>query len=398
MKNTEKFPSPSQQKKMKPAPVAGSDIIGLIGDWMGTGKKYINYTPAEIYRGKKWFVSYRYRNPESRKLVRFKVYKDINRKKGADREEYAELLRKGINEVLRRGYNPFHKEPLQVAVKNWTLVQGLNYFKQHLYDRGLRQRTIQSYETVLKMLYRELDSIKNEPIDSITRHQITTALRNAKSGTNKRTKRKWSNSTYNNNITSVRAIFGFLIQEDITAFNPARYVKKLPESITKHRYFDDATFKRIKEKADHELLEFMMFLYHTGTRPAEARQLTSEHILVERKLLFIPAHISKNKKDDYVPLTDYVLKNYTTPGRLFPRSINFYGQKFRKVKKALRLDDDFTLYSIKATRAIHLAQDGADPYTIMNLFRHSGLDITMNYLRDLGVALNREATTKGIRF
>jgi hypothetical protein len=93
-----------------------------------------------------------------------------------------------------------------------------------------------------------------------------------------------------------------------------------------------------------------------------------------------------------------VLQNYQQKGRLFKHQVNYYGEKFRKLKESLEIHKDFTLYSIKSTRAIHLAQDGADPYTIMQLFRHSGLDITMSYLRDLGININREATEKGIRF
>jgi site-specific recombinase XerD len=76
---------------------------------------------------------------------------------------------------------------------------------------------------------------------------------------------------------------------------------------------------------------------------------------------------------------------------IFGSSVNYFTQKFTKLKKQLSLPKEVTMYAIKHTRAIHLAQDGADPYSIMQLFRHSGLDITMAYLRDLGVNVNRQA-------
>jgi site-specific recombinase XerD len=389
MENALIISSPSQLDKVKPVAEAG---FSFLDSFSGKSAAMRNYKPATIYKGQRWYIQYSFKDPSTNKFKRFKVYEDINRKKGSEQEEYAQLLKDAINYGLKNGYNPFVKDTLQVAVKNWTLIQGLNYFKQHLQNRGLRKRTIQSYESVLRMLYKELDSIKNENIKDVTKNHITSALRNAKN------KNTWSNTTYNNNVTFSKAIFNFLIDEEILEVNPTARIKPLPQQITKHKYFDDATWKKIKENADPELMSFIMFLYHTGTRPNEARQLTSENILRDRKLLKIPAFISKNKKDDYVPLTDYVLTNYVQKGRLFKYQINYYGKKFRKLKKDLGLSSDHTLYSIKATRAIHLANDGADPYTIMQLFRHSGLDITMSYLRDLGININREATEKGIRF
>jgi integrase len=349
------------------------------------------YKLASIYRGKSWYVEYSFKDPSTGKFKRFKIKEDLNRiKDKEEKERYADQLRQAINLNLKEGYDPFKKK-LVVAVKNWTLVQGLNKFKTDLPNRGLRKRTIQSYESVLRMLYKYSAPIANENIKEIKKQQIQQVLMNAK--------KKWSNTTYNNNLTFTKAIFSYLVDHEILETNPAERIKPLPQTITKHRYFDEKTFKKIKENADPDLLSFIMFLYHTGTRPNEARQLTHENILIDRKLLFIPASISKNKKDDYVPLTDYILKNYgSKTGNLFNGSVNYYGRMFAKLKKKLGFHKDITLYAVKHSRAIHLAQDGADPYTIMNLFRHSGLDVTMSYLRDLGINLNREATTKGLKF
>jgi len=383
--------SPSQLRQdleIQPVKNDGFKFLDYITDKTKTLMK--PYKPAEIHRGKQWFVYFSYLNQTTQKFKRYKVYENINRYKGDEKEKYAELLKQAVNLALKEGFNPV--VPKLGTVKNWTLIQGLNLFKQNLENRGLRKRSIQSYQSVLRMLYAETESIKNEPIKEITKQQISKLLLSAKS------RNTWSNTTFNNNLTFTKAIFNYLIDQEILEVNPAERIKPLPQTITKHRYFDDKTFEKIKEKCDKELLDFIMFLYHTGTRPNEARQLYDHHILRERKLLLIPASISKNKKDDYVPLSDYVLANYQQKGRLFKHQVNYYGEKFRKLKESLELLKDYTLYSIKATRAIHLAQDGADPYTIMQLFRHSGLDITMSYLRDLGININREATEKGIRF
>ena len=66
-------------------------------------------------------------------------------------------------------------------------------------------------------------------------------------------------------------------------------------------------------------------------------------------------------------------------------------EKFREVKKELGLHKDYTLYSTKHTSAMAMAKRNVPPYAMMKFFRHSSLDITMHYLKDLGLDVSREA-------
>lgn len=390
MQTAKNTASPSQLISPEPAPVAGFSFLTKYGDKMGTKVKYRHYKPARLYdKGAKWFVYYSYLNPETGKMQRFKVYENINSIKDiGDKREYAMLLKQAVNMELSTGFNPWEENELKVAAKKWTLVQGINYFKQNLHTRGLRKRSIQTYESVIRFMYEAFQDVLQKDIQEITRQQIDNGLRNIY------IKKKWSNTTFNNNLTFVRSIFNYLIEADILQSNPAVKIKPLPENITKNKYFDDVTFKKIKDNADPELLEFLLFLYHTGTRPNEARQLTYEHINHDSRLLMVPASISKNKKDDYVPLSQYILDKYKGEGLIFGTPVNYYSKKFNALKSKLGLPAGVNLYSIKHTRAVHLAQDGASPYAIMQLFRHSSLDITMRYLTGLGLTVNREAADK----
>ena len=382
--------SPSQHEATEPATIAGFSFLKHYGDKMGTKIKYGHYKPAKLYdKGVKWFVYYSYLNPETGRMQRFKVYENLNYIEDlTEKRQQGELMVKAVNYGLSTGWNPFRRKELVSYVKNWTLNQGLNYFKQKLITRGLRKRSIQTYESVLRMLQEGMRPMLNEDINTLTKQKILFALSTVAD------KKSWSNSTFNNNLTFVRSIFNFLIEADILKDNPAAKIKPMPESISRNKYFGDATFDKIKKNADPALLDFILFLYHTGTRPNEARQLRYENINYESKLLLVPAGISKNKKDDYVPLSEYILNKYKGEGLIFGTSVNYYSQKFNELKKKLKLPADVNLYSVKHTRAIHLAQDGASPYAIMQLFRHSSLEITMKYLRDLGLTVNREAADK----
>lgn len=379
---------PSQPQDTKPASVAGFSFIDNYGGQNGFDMKYVNYRLSKLSKGKKWYVSFSFKNPKTGKFQKFKVYENINRIKDLDeRKEYGKDLMAAVNRALREGFNPFVKRFTKEVQKTWTLGQGLNYFKQKLGERGLRKRTIQSYQSVLKMLYKNLAPLLRQDIKEITKNNIKAALSN----------NKWSNTTYNNNLTFTKAIFNFLIDTEILKENPAQRIKPLPETISKHRYFDNETWNKIKEQCPTDLLEFILFLYHTGMRPNEARQIKYEHIQGDK--LLIPATISKNRKEAFIPLSKYMIEKYKTgSGFIFGTSVNHYSKKFLELRRKLKLSDEFTLYSIKATRAIHLAEAGASPYSIMSLFRHSSLEMTMKYLRGLGLNLNREAAEKGIRF
>lgn len=377
------YPLPSQNQPVKPATRQRFSFFNDLTKTMGT--KYLTYRPAKIYRGKKWFVYYSFRHEN--KFHRFKVYEEINRVPLDEREKYAKNLVEAINYHLEKGFDPFEQE-MTVAVRNWTLVQGFNYFKQNLGSRGLRERSKKTYGSVLKFLYKYLAPVLNEDITKITKHHIGAAFRKAQ------TERKWTNSTYNNYITFTRTIFNFLINEEILTENPCK-IKYLPENFKRHKYFSDEVFNKIKENAPSELLRFMMFLYHTGTRPNEAAQLKYEHINRDRKILFVPASISKTRKDGQVPIGDYILDNYKGTGLIFNAPDRHFTRMFFKLKKKLKLNEDTTMYACKHTAAIKMAKNGVPMFSMMQFFRHNNLATTEAYLRGLGLELSWDAA-KGL--
>lgn len=379
MKSEYVYPLPLENTALKLNTSKGFSFFSKISNVKGT--KYITYRPAKIYQGKKWFVEYYFRDPETQKFERFKVYENLNRiKDPKEKLKFAEQLRDAVNYHLENGFDPFQQE-MTVAVRNWTLVQGLNYFKQNLGNRGLRERSIKLYGSVLKALYKYLGPVLNEDIKKITRNHIQSAFRKGQN------EKKWTNSTYNNYITFTRTIFNFLKDEGLVDENPAK-IKHLPETFKRHKYFSPELFEKIKTNADPELLRFMMFLYHTGLRPSEAMQMKYENINREKKTLFVPAAISKNRKDASVPIGEYILENYQGTGKIFHDYDRHYTKKFAKLKKQLKLDRDTTLYGVKHTAAITMAKNGVAPYAMMQFFRHSNLNTTMSYLRGLDLDLS----------
>lgn len=377
----------------KPAPRAGSGLRGLIGDKMKNAK-YINYKPARIHNEGKWFVYYSYRDPDSMKFVRFKIYKDLNRiPDPKERSAQAEYLATSINELLAEGYNPFNDKPLEVSSKRFTVFQALHFWKSRIEQTSERKKTGQSYGIIKNHLTKSFPKV-HEPLDSITKHDYSDFLLRLKK------KEELSNRTYNNYLAFSKTFFNFCVEAGYIEKNPIQSLKELPTLAKKNKYFDDETFEKLKRHALPDLRFFLEFLYETGMRPGEARQMQYKHIQDNR--LFVPASISKNKRDEYVPLSasfaeklkgkpdEYIFKGKRSP----MVSTKQFGEQFTELKKELGLDKDQNLYSIKHTRAVHLARQGASPYEIMNLFRHVSLEDTQRYLRDLGLEINRNVVEK----
>lgn len=387
MKSALVYPIPLDTNPYKRLTPNRFRFLNSNGDKLQTA--YISYRPAKIYRGKKWFIYYSFRHEG--KFHRFKVYEDINRVPLSEREAYAKTLRDAVNEHLKKGFDPFEQE-LKIEVRNWTLVQGLNYWKQNVGSRGLRERSVKLYGTALDFLYKYLTPVMNEDINKITKANIQTAFRKAQ------TERKWTNSTYNNYITFTRTIFNFLVHEEILTVNPCK-VKPLPENFKRHKPFSKEVWDKISKNAEPDLLDFLMFQYHTAIRPNEAMQLYDSDFLLDRKILHVKSSVSKTNKERFVPLTDYVVKNYSTrKGKLFDYKDRYFSRKFSKLKRTLKLSMDYTMYSIKPTRALHLVEDGVSIYFIMQLFGHSNPMTTMAYLRDIGASVDMNLVEKGIKF
>jgi integrase len=368
---------------------------------------YIHYKPARlVHTSTRSYVEYWYRVPEElypkykKEWRRFRVFEDINRNKN---DEYAKRLLRAVKEQLQAGYNPFKQElPYFLAPevdKAWSLNTGLDKFIEYCHYKGLRPGSIRSYQTLInffKEYYLKGNKIY-EPVDSFTKDDLKTFFSYYKK------ENKWSNHTYNNYVTFAKAIFNWFVKEEIISKSPV-VVEVLPVHVVSHKYFTDEVLGKLKvelTKHDPYLWEFIQFTYLTTLRPkSETRFLQNKHILWERKLLFVPAHISKTNTDRFVPLGDEVLKllenrkrqpvDYYIFGGEKPHSTNYMTNRFKPFKDKLKLEEGFTIYGAKHTRVIHLKSDGVPDADIMSLTGHTSYESYSKYLRDLGLTVNAE--------
>lgn len=382
--------------------------------------KYITYKPPRVVKTKtRWYVEYWYLVPVELKdkykkeYVRFRVFEDINRYKT---DEYANLLKTNVELVLAGGYNPFAPE-LEDATKEimpgeWSLSFGLDRFIEACREKKLRKKTIESYTTTINILneYFYKDNRIFKPLSTFQKKDFKELLLTYKK------RNKWEANTYNGKLSNLGIIFRWFVKEEHLNKNPVFGIEPLKASVNRHKYYDEATARKLKEmisKADPYLYSFVEFIYYTAIRPkSEARFLQIKHILFDRKLIHVPGNIAKNDKGDFIPMDEALIEllqhlqgmdpNLYIWGTFGPAKKptgqNLFASHYKPYKDKLGLGPDYTIYGWKHTRAIDLVIAGADPYDIMRLFRHSSLEQTMIYLRDLGLTDYSDVLMKGKKF
>lgn len=384
-----------RENVLKPAIDAGFRFMDIYHS-QGIAMKFVHFKPPKLVKGKHhWYVEYYYKNSEN-KWVRFKVYEEINIHRS---EEYNQLLLEAVQKNLESGFNPFElKKKPAIAPTEWSLNKALDEFIRHCQDKGLRPKSVTTYNESVRMLkeYFLPNNQIYQPVTAFTRQHFQ------KFGSDMSDKKKWKNSTYNKRMENIRTIFHWFEKEGKVEKNPMIGIESKKTLATRHKYFSTETLQKLKDltaEKDPYIRSFLEFLYYTCIRPkSEARLLQIKHILFDRQMIVVPGEISKNKKTEYVPMDPELSKNLihlqAFPSEYFiwgkkgpeaqPAPANYFGNRFKPFKDELGLGEDYTMYGMKHTRAIDLANAGVDPYAIMKLCRHSGLDVTMAYLRDLG--------------
>lgn len=414
------MPSPVPgTEKSKPAPMAGFRFLKTDSATI-VPQKYITYRPPRVVKTKaRWYVEYWYRVPAelrhmyNKVFYRFRVFEDINRYKT---DEYAGLLKDAVLLALQDGLNPFQDELDSLAPETssteWSLNFGLKQFKEHCIEKGLRKKTIESYTSTINVLteYFYRDNRIFQSLSLFIKQDFKDLM------THYKKLNGWEPKTYNGYLSNMGIIFNWFVKEDKLMKSPLTGIETKKVTPNRHKYYDKRTADKLKAdilKADPYLYSFIEFIYYTATRPkSEARLLKIKHILFDRMLIHIPGHIAKNKVDAYIPMDESLaaslkhLENLnpelfiwgTTGPAILPAGQNHFANHFKPFKDRMGLSIDYTIYGFKHTRAIDLVTAGANPYDIMRLFRHSSLDMTMKYLRDLGLTDFSDILKKGKKF
>ncbi len=386
--------------------------------------------PIDHDMTKTWYIKYYVWDIGREELVRRRVLKpelaDIHTLE--ERLHFAAQCIEEINSTLASGaFQETEKREKDDGIevynfRGYTLINALDFVITRKTEFDKREEgTIKEYEATKTTI---LDFFESSKIDSKIR------LREVKPNfVNRyldylRLVRKVGPKTYNCRIAIMRASINTLMSLDDSLFkkNPFIGIPRLKVTTHKHAAYNNDQLLLIRDslikKKEHHVLFFIQCIYFTLARPKELRHLKVGHIdMTLRRILFVGEH-AKTDIEDYVPIPDefakvieesgvlkyppnlYVFSNHDkkahTPG---PSTvgINVFYKRIVKHLESLglrELNPNYNLYSFKHSGAIALYLATKDPYLVMKMCRHTTLEQTMEYLRELGMFIQNKELNK----
>lgn len=270
----------------------------------------------------------------------------------------------------------------------------LNEFKNYLLiDKKYSNATIDTYTHNLEK-YFEYMKQNNKSLKDIKATDIREYMAYLKQN-------KCSTRTINNNLSSLRSFYRFLIIEKYLVTDPLEHIEtpKLRKSLPKVLSTDEVKLLLdvdLKDKYSYRNKAMLELMYATGLRISELVSLKIHDIDFDMALL---RTIGKGNKERIIPIGDYALyylNVYLNEYRdqLIKRDYNDYLFLNNRGKKISRqafynivqdlaitknIKTEFSPHTLRHSFATHLLDKGADIKSISEMLGHSSLETTQIY-------------------
>lgn len=364
---------------------------------------------------KRWYVDYRAWDVSKEVLVRVRQFEPLNREKNrARRMELADHMVRVINGQLRAG-KCLGKDKISHYAKfdfrKSTVAVAINFFLEQKKIDGLRKSYLRNFNPQLINSWaawledRHIGDFNLKQLDQDDLYSFFGFLQE---------KRKISNKTFNNYRNNFSTFYNWMRKRypQILKVSPFEGIRTLRTIATKHAAYSDEQMKAIKKKCialrQPQLLLYINFIYYSMVRPSELRMLKVSNIDLKENRIFISGEISKNHCDEFVPIApalkkiiqgsrillsdpeDFIFSRYQKPGAAPIRTNNFWKRNCRLLKSLEFTDRSYDVYSYKHSGAISLYKSSKDIKLVQRQCRHTTIEQTNTYLRDLGLLTDYE--------
>lgn len=258
------------------------------------------------------------------------------------------------------------------------LIKNIENFLDHMTKRNYSKNTIKNYAINLRYFYSfcnqfNVDYLILKGSDMINYINLMS---------------KYSSSTINLRLSSLKSFYEYLINIDLVEKNPVRqslYIRKnrtSPKPLSKKEELLLLEF--LEEKEEHIKLAFLVLL-KTGIRVSELTRLEIKNLVEINNKYYIKILESKNSNSRIVPLSRdlyFLIVNYAKNnifyGTIFNNSTRGYQYHAEVFKK--RYEIDFSIHSLRHTYATRLTQEGYNLQIIQKLLGHKSINTTMYYI------------------
>lgn len=355
-----------------------------------------DYRCCTLTEGKDWYVSFYVRNPETDKLKRIRV--KVNRIHSiTERRKTARILMAGIDERLRRGWNPLLENRAPKAYQ--TLFAAFDTYLK-IKGRETEENSMRSYNSFIKtfktwLLQNQFD--ERSYVVSVTEDVALSFMDEMEEEVSPR--------TYNNYISFYRSLFYWMESKGYVSANPFKRVQKKPKRLTKklRRVFTDDELSRLFSflQADNEpYLAACLLCYCCFIRPKEIALLRCRDIDLKKNLVHVAADIAKNDNDSYRTIPDQILPilrkiDLSHPDWFVFGQHDFSGFEPGPVKRCSRtlakfwdlhvrpacdFGQDLQFYSLKDTGITNMLGGGVPINLVQRQADHSSVAMTAIYV------------------
>lgn len=281
----------------------------------------------------------------------------------------------------------------------------IEMFLEHLkVEKGSSENTILSYGRDIKYFIKFIESKKIIMLNEVTQKNILEYIEYLEFNQKAKT-------TVSRNIASIRALYKFLISENIVYNNPTNGLSlpkiQKPELVILTVKEIDKLMSTPSEKEHKGVRDraMMELLYSTGIRVSELLSLEIQNIDMENKTIKLK-NKEKERTINFNEESKNVLSKYIDTARVYFVSrernknsddmkilfLNFNGkpmtrQGFWKILKKYgeqaRLSTKITPHVFRHSIAVHMVEKGIDLETIQEILGHSDISTTQMYTKHL---------------
>lgn len=359
---------------------------------------------------KPWYVYYYYINPYTGKKNRqpIIVKKGINRFKTIkERKEFGNKLINLLIMAFESGWSPYAQDEMEAkgeTNQKLQLIDAINY----AYEKKIpdwKEKTRQDIEGRKNAFIKWLKENHYDlyTLEDFSRKLLSNFLNHIASTT--------SNRNSNNFKSAISTLISKLVDDGYLENNVLLNMKKRATKPKKHKAFTPEELTKIKNyliKNDLNLYYFMCFVGYGFLRNVEVCRLrnksfdltnwtmsietkteTFETIRVIETLKPIVKELKiTGKGNKFIFTPEGKIGDWATSER---DKVGFFGKRFKKVKEALKLDENHTIYSMRHTFAVniynqHLKNGLTDREAILKMLpvtRHKNESGLRNYLRSV---------------
>lgn len=339
----------------------------------------------------RWYVEYKYRHPETNKLVKFREWVSSKLLTRSGRYNKATELKNIISIKLKSGFNPFES-----SARNLTIKAAFNEVLT-IKAATSGTRTKSTYKSIAGIFdaWLTLNNYQNLKPSDINKYKAIAFLDYAL------TVKKVSNRTYNNYLVAMRTLFECFFTRDYIEVNVWKKIPKLKVKQSSLSFFTAAERGKIKTNlpADHyPLYCISLLIYYCFLRPAEIVRLKVCDFDFDKNQIIIKGSQSKNGKTQIVIMhsdlcealqklnlnqvqNDWFVFGTTklllpSPTQIAPTRI---ADAWRwTVKEKYNISKN--IYDFKPSGAAAAFDSGIDARQIQLQIRHASLDQTQIYL------------------